>query len=66
MLEGRGIRALPETLKDALEEMEKDPLIMDVLGDHVAGHYIRGKRKEWTEYQTRVSSWELDKYLVIY
>lgn len=66
VLESRGIRALPETLKDALEEMEKDPLIMDVLGDHVAGRYIRGKRKEWMEYQTRVSSWELDKYLVIY
>ena len=62
----RNIAALPETLKDALEEMERDELVMGVLGEHVARHYIQGKMKEWTEYQTRVSSWELDKYLVIY
>jgi len=60
------IDALPPTLKDALDEMMEDQLIMDVLGDHVAEHYIEGKMKEWTEYQTRVSSWEIEKYLVIY
>ena len=49
-----------------LEELEKDALILDVLGQHVADHYVKGKRKEWDEYQTRVSSWELEKYLVIY
>ena len=61
-----GIFTLPDTLKDALEEMKKDALILDVLGQHVAEHYIKGKMKEWDEYQTRVSSWELEKYLVIY
>lgn len=59
-------RALPETLKDALDALERDKLMMDVLGEHVARHYIQGKRKEWNEYQTRVSSWELEKYLVTY
>ena len=62
----QNIGALPETLKDALDAMEQDRLIMDVLGEHVARHYIQGKRKEWNEYQTRVSSWELEKYLVTY
>ena len=61
-----GIYCLPETLKDALEELEQDALILDVLGEHVAKHYIKGKMREWDEYQTRVSSWELEKYLVIY
>ena len=60
------IDALPSTLKDALEELEADRLIMDVLGEHVAEHYMKGKVKEWEEYQTRVSSWEIEKYLVIY
>ena len=64
--EANGIYTLPDTLKDALEELEKDALIQDVLGRHVAEHFIRGKMKEWNEYQTRVSSWELEKYLVIY
>ena len=62
----QNIGALPETLKDALDAMEQDRLIMDVLGELVARHYIQGKRKEWNEYQTRVSSWELEKYLVTY
>ena len=62
----RGITCLPDTLKDALEELEKDALILDVLGGHVAKHYIKGKLREWDEYQTRVSSWELEKYLVVY
>ena len=62
----RNIGALPETLKDALDALERDKLMMDVLGEHVARHYIQGKRKEWNEYQTRVSSWELEKYLVTY
>ena len=64
--EAHGIHTLPDTLKDALEELEKDALILDVLGQHVAEHYIKGKMREWDEYQTRVSSWELEKYLVIY
>ena len=46
--------------------MQQDALVMDVLGSHVAEHYIRGKLKEWNEYQSRVSNWELEKYLVIY
>ena len=61
-----GIYCLPETLKDALEELEKDALVLDVLGEHVARQYVKGKLKEWNEYQTRVSSWELERYLVIY
>ena len=60
------IGTLPGDLKEALEEMERDKLVLEVLGDHVARHYISGKLKEWTEYQTRVSSWELEKYLVTY
>jgi glutamine synthetase len=62
----KNIDVLPTDLKEALEEMERDPLVMNVLGEHVARHYIRGKMKEWNEYQTRVSSWELEKYLVTY
>ena len=65
-LTARNIGALPETLKDALDAMEGDALVMGVLGEHVAEHYIRGKRREWQEYQSRVSNWELEKYLVTY
>ena len=62
----QGIFTLPDTLKDALEELEKDVFILDVLGEHVTRQFIKGRLEEWNEYQTRVSSWELEKYLVIY
>ncbi len=65
-LAGLGLERLPQTLGEALDAMEADPLVLDTLGPHVAAHYLGGKRKEWQEYQTRVSSWELEKYLVTY
>ena len=36
------------------------------LGDHISTQYIAGKRKEWNEYRTRVSNWEIEKYMVLY
>ncbi|MCI8423069.1 MAG: type I glutamate--ammonia ligase [Lawsonibacter sp.] len=62
----RNIASLPVDLKEALEELERDPLLLEVLGDHIAPRYLAGKRKEWEEYRTRVSSWELEKYLITY
>ena len=62
----RGIEALPGSLEEALVCMKKDKLIMDSLGEHVTGQYIAGKEAEWEEYRTRVSSWERDKYMILY
>ncbi len=64
----RDVFKLPTPIRreEALSEMERDSVVMDVLGTHVSSHYISGKLREWLEYQTRVSSWELEKYLVIY
>ncbi len=60
------IQSLPETLEEAMDALEQDALVMDVLGEHVAQHYLAGKRREWEEYCTRVSAWELERYLVTY
>ena len=60
------IKSLPVSLKEALQYMKEDELVLDTLGRHVWTHYLRGKEKEWEEYSTRVSSWEVDKYLVLY
>lgn len=61
-----GIESLPGSLEEAILAMEGDKLVMDTLGEHVAENYIEGKMKEWDEYRTRVSSWEREKYIVIY
>ncbi len=60
-----GIRALPSSLGEALDEMKKDPLIMDVLGTHVAKAYLEGKEKEWDEYRMQVSQWERERYMIV-
>jgi glutamine synthetase len=57
------IRELPGTLGEALDELEKDTVIRDALGDHVYNHFVDAKRAEWDEYRTQVSGWELDRYL---
>ncbi len=62
----RGIDSLPGSLEEALACMKKDKLVMSTLGDHVASQYIAGKEAEWQEYITRVSSWEVDKYMINY
>ena len=62
----QGIESLPGSLEEALTELKKDRLILDVLGEHVSTQYIAGKEAEWDEYRTRVSSWERDKYMINY
>ena len=54
------------SLEEAICALEADPLILDTLGEHVAANYIAGKKKEWDEYRTRVSSWEREKYIINY
>jgi glutamine synthetase len=58
-----GIRELPGTLAEALDELEQDEVICNALGDHVLSHYIEAKREEWNEYRTQVTQWEVDRYL---
>ncbi|MBP3319660.1 MAG: type I glutamate--ammonia ligase [Ruminiclostridium sp.] len=61
-----GIEDLPSSLEHALFALEADPLIQSVLGPHIYSQFLTGKKKEWEEYCTRVSSWEVAKYLVTY
>ena len=60
----RGIESLPGSLFEAIEEFERDEVIKDALGEHIVNQYLIGKEKEWEEYITSVSSWEVEKYIV--
>jgi glutamine synthetase len=59
----KGIRELPGTLGEAIDELEKDSVVREALGDHVYSHFVEAKRAEWDEYRTQVSQWEVDRYL---
>ncbi|MCI0583980.1 MAG: type I glutamate--ammonia ligase [Chloroflexi bacterium] len=62
----RSIRELPGTLGEALEELARDEVIREALGDHVYSHFVEAKRAEWDEYRTQVSEWELERYLELF
>ena len=59
----RGIATLPRNLWEALNAMEEDALVTKVLGEKVSRSYCEAKRREWEEYCTQVSAWEIDTYL---
>ncbi len=62
-LVNRKIYELPENLSIALNELEKDNIILNALGEHTSSKFIETKRKEWYEYSTAVHNWELEKYM---
>ena len=61
-----GIKKLPGTLKEAITEFEKDNFVQSVLGDYISTKYIEAKKKEWEEYSSKVSEWEIKEYLYKY
>jgi glutamine synthetase len=58
-----GIGALPQSLKEAVDVMENSELVAEALGEHVFDYVIRNKRKEWDEFKTYVTPFEIDRYL---
>ena len=58
-----GIRKLPETLPEAVAELEKDGVIREALGSHAVNKYIEEKKEEWNRYRPQVTDWETREYL---
>ena len=54
---------LPRDLHEALDYLEKDPVLRAALGEHIYERYLDAKREEWQEYIGQVSEWELNRYL---
>jgi glutamine synthetase len=62
-LERRNVGVLPDNLKDAVDALEADEVVIDALGDHLAERFIAAKRLEWQSYRGQVTPWEIDQYL---
>jgi glutamine synthetase len=65
-----GIKILPASLNDALQEWESDDICVRAMGRENAEKYRELKIQEWREYEpqmprnkTEVTPWELQKYL---
>ncbi|MFC1967913.1 glutamine synthetase family protein [Chloroflexota bacterium] len=63
--QGRGIATLPASLLEAILLTEKSDLVRKALGEHVFSAFIRNKKIEWDDYRTKVTEYELKRYLPI-
>lgn len=57
------IKRLPKTLIDSIEALEQDEFIKSILGDQFAKNFISAKKKEWSDYCSQVTAWEVEQYL---
>jgi glutamine synthetase len=66
MLARHNVQTLPGSLREALDELERDELVRDTLGPHVYDRFIEAKRQEWDDYRIRVTPWEVERYIEIF
>ncbi|QKY69106.1 type I glutamate--ammonia ligase [Lentibacillus sp. CBA3610] len=64
--EQNGVKDLPATLKDALDVMKEDDIVVESLGDHLYEHFVEAKEIEWDLFRTTVHPWEREQYLTSY
>ncbi len=64
--ESRRIRTLPKSLRQALIELDGDPVVRGALGDHVYRAFRDAKSAEYERYRRAVHPWEREAYLRTY
>jgi glutamine synthetase len=63
---GLGARRYPETLGEALAELEQDELLMEALGDLLSRSYLAVRRSEWEAYSAGDEEFELRSHFLKY
>ena len=59
----KDIKELPSSLMEALENLDKDTVLKDALGEEIYTAFRRAKLEEWEDFRINVTDWEVDKYL---
>ncbi len=59
----RNIGTLPGNLYEAITETEQSELVRETLGKHVFQNFLENKEYEWEEFRTKVTDYEVSKYL---
>jgi len=62
----RGIGTLPKSLRQAISELDNDPVLRAALGDHIYHAFRDAKLKEYERYRRAVHPWEHRAYLRLY
>jgi glutamine synthetase len=64
--ERRGIRRFPTTAQEALDELERDEVLMTALGDGLGVEYLKVRRAEAAAYAEKDEAFELDQHFFKY
>jgi len=59
----KGIESLPGSLAEAMKEFESNEVVRAALGPTICDVFSRAKWAEVDEYRTRVTDWEISRYL---
>jgi len=62
----RGIGTLPKSLRQAITELDGDPVVRAALGDHIYHAFRDAKLAEYERYRRAVHPWEHRAYLRLY
>jgi glutamine synthetase len=62
----RGIGTLPKSLRQAIVELDGDPVVRASLGDHLVQAFRDAKLAEYEQYRRAVHPWEHRAYLRLY
>jgi glutamine synthetase len=62
-LKAHGVGLLPQTLAEAIDALEADPVVLGALGPELGAEFVALKRMEWIEYARHVSDWEMKRYV---
>lgn len=62
----RQVEVLPNSLRQALDALSQDDVILSALGPYISDRYLAAKRQEYHEYSRRVTQWEIDRYFSQY
>ncbi len=58
-----GVKELPGSLAEALNELDKDEVVKAALGETIYEAFTRAKWAEWDDFRLRVSDYEIERYL---
>jgi glutamine synthetase len=60
------VDSLPANLGEAIGELERSELMRETLGNHVFDNFVAAKKREWSDYISQVTNWEVERYLTTY
>ena len=59
--QGKALREVPKTLREATDLMDGSKMLRDAFGDNVIDHYVHTAKWEQFEYDRRITDWELKR-----